>query len=153
MRVGILNVRVFAFSNNTARCATEADHIHNLPQLLESYSPELLNLYLDVEQPIFLKVTGGVGTDQFEAHWEALRVFRRRTRIYVDFNSRDEHDNIVINLLDKPDVVEKIRNELPEGMKVVLYDEELEIEAQLRWSHEFRMWVGIPDWSSKRNLV
>ncbi|SPE58688.1 hypothetical protein SBV1_2790012 [Verrucomicrobia bacterium] len=78
LRIGILNIRAFAFQKNAARCAAEADHLHNLPQLLVSYSPKLLDFYLDVEQPAFLRDTNSLGVGQFEVHWEALRTFRDR---------------------------------------------------------------------------
>lgn len=75
-----------------------------------------------------------------------------KIRIYVDFNSRDEDDNIFISLLGKPNENNDFKNRLVKGLLVVLYDEELEVEAQLGWSDEFNMWLGIPDWSTRKDL-
>src|SRR4051812_31610260 len=66
MSIGLLNIRAFGSAGNASRCSVEADHLHNLPRLLASYSPELLKFYLDVEQPIFVKDTAGEGLVLFE---------------------------------------------------------------------------------------
>jgi hypothetical protein len=75
LKIGIINIRGFASSKNMSRCAAEADHLHNLPELLTSYTPELFRFYLEVEQPLFLKITGGEGVGQFEPHWAILKAF------------------------------------------------------------------------------
>jgi hypothetical protein len=33
----------------------EADHLHNLPQLLADYHPDRLRYYWDIERPSFIK--------------------------------------------------------------------------------------------------
>jgi hypothetical protein len=76
IRIGLLNIRSFGWSGKASRCAAEADHLHNLPQLLESYSRQSLDYYLDVEQPIFVKEASGEGIDEFHVHWDALRAIR-----------------------------------------------------------------------------
>jgi hypothetical protein len=74
IKAGLLNIRSLARSNGP-RCAVEADHLHNLPGVLSSYTPDLLKYYLEVEQPIFVKSTEGEGIGRFEEHWKALRSF------------------------------------------------------------------------------
>jgi hypothetical protein len=39
---------------NCPPAAVEADHIHNLPTLIENYSPELLRYYWDAERVSFM---------------------------------------------------------------------------------------------------
>ena len=74
---GILRVRMAGWRGDAARCALEADHMHNLPNLLQRYSPELLSYYLDCEISSFLDK---VGCDpEFEPLWEQLQKFRETT--------------------------------------------------------------------------
>ena len=77
IEIGIIHIRSFGWDGNAARCALEADHIHNLPGLLISYSPEVLKYYLDVEQPIFIKNTAGVSIGDFKPYWKALDDFAK----------------------------------------------------------------------------
>jgi hypothetical protein len=51
----ILAIRVAGRNRAPDCCAIEADHIHNLPNLLRSYHRELLEYYLDVERPSYLE--------------------------------------------------------------------------------------------------
>ena len=69
-------------------------------------------------------------------------------RVYVDFNSRDDEGNIIINLDGQPD---DVRASVVEASFVTLYDEELEVEALLQKSKQFDQWlVGVPNWSTRR---
>jgi len=76
LKCGLLNLRYYAGRGDSVRCSAEANHLHNLPSLLRSYSPESLDFYLDVEQPEFVADTNGVNIAPFEANWEQLRTFR-----------------------------------------------------------------------------
>jgi hypothetical protein len=75
LRIGILRIRVFGFEGNASRCASEADHLHNLPGLLISYQPGALKYYLEVEQPIFVEKSQGTSIADFEKHWEQLKTY------------------------------------------------------------------------------
>jgi hypothetical protein len=51
---GILCARAAGWSGEAERCAIETDHIHNLPELIENYSPERLRYYWDAERRSFM---------------------------------------------------------------------------------------------------
>jgi hypothetical protein len=70
-----------------------------------------------------------------------------KNRIYVDFNCLDARGNIVINPVE-----EMAADNLCEGMLVILYDEELEVEAHLRTRDQYGMWAAMPDWTTKRSI-
>jgi len=53
LHLGVLTCRLAGWDPDPERCAVEADHIHNLPNLLADYSPDKLQYYWDVERPIF----------------------------------------------------------------------------------------------------
>ena len=69
-------------------------------------------------------------------------------KIYVDFNSRTGPHGIIIH----PSVISAGTTIYHAGDLVTLYDEELEVDARLEYHAEEQWWVGIPDWSTKRNI-
>jgi hypothetical protein len=54
LRTGLVRIRQAAGGADPALCFIEADHLHNLPTLLERYSDELLRFYLSVEREAYL---------------------------------------------------------------------------------------------------
>ena len=53
LRAGVLNARAAGWAGDARRSAAEADHVHNLPDVLADYSPDRLAHYRDVEIPAF----------------------------------------------------------------------------------------------------
>src|SRR5690242_16044628 len=45
LTMGLLRIRMAGWSGEGRICASEADHLHNLPELLSAYSPERLSYY------------------------------------------------------------------------------------------------------------
>jgi hypothetical protein len=41
----------------------------------------------------------------------------------------------------------------PNGERVLLYDEEMEVEAVAEFDAEHRFWLAAPDWSTRRDLT
>src|SRR6266542_306476 len=72
IEAGILRIRAAAWAGDSARCAAEADHIHNLPGLLTNFSSETLRYYWDVERPAFLAQSGEVSLVTFHHLWQEL---------------------------------------------------------------------------------
>src|SRR5437868_764587 len=54
LQTGILRIRAAAWAGNTGQVETEADHVHNLPAILEDYSADALKFYWEIERPCFL---------------------------------------------------------------------------------------------------
>jgi hypothetical protein len=69
LRTGLLRIRALA---DAARCPVEADHLHNLPGLLASYKPELLDYYWQVERVSFVERCGPGDVQDFEPFWNSL---------------------------------------------------------------------------------
>lgn len=76
LKFGLLNIRYYGGKGDSERCSIEANHLHNIPGMLRLYSPEMLDYYLDGEQPEFVKNSGNVNLGPFESSWERLRSFR-----------------------------------------------------------------------------
>lgn len=72
IRYGILRARAAAWSGDSARSAIEADHIHNLPDLLQNYSPDKLQYYWEGEKPAFVAKVAHDGLGRFQDFWQAL---------------------------------------------------------------------------------
>jgi hypothetical protein len=74
LSLGLLRIRSAAWAGDAARCAWEADHLHNLPGLLTQYSPERLTYYWQVERPGFLQRAEdeGISVEEFTAAWNAM---------------------------------------------------------------------------------
>jgi len=54
IEVACLNIRVAGWGNHADYCAMEADHIHNLPSLLQKFRIEELRWYLDLQRNNYL---------------------------------------------------------------------------------------------------
>ena len=72
---GVLACRAAGWSREPARCAVEADHIHNLPGLLADYSPDKLQYYWEIERPSFAARCDPAELPQWEQLWDRLRPF------------------------------------------------------------------------------
>lgn len=72
-------------------------------------------------------------------------------RIYVDFNTMmqdiwsDEPRVRINGHAERPD----LRNR----QRVVVYDEEFEVEAVLEYDTQHDVWWARPDWSTRRDLI
>ena len=74
IQTGILRIRAAAWAGNNDQADLEADHIHNLPDLLARYSIQKLDYYWNVERPCFERAITGLSQDsQLAELWERLR--------------------------------------------------------------------------------
>ncbi len=55
IRVGLRRIRTFAHNRDSTACHREADHIHNLPELVTTLNLDQLRYYLDVERGQFVR--------------------------------------------------------------------------------------------------
>lgn len=73
-----VSIRFAGWKGNARYCGIEADHIHNLPSLLEYYAVEKLRYYLQVECPSYLeqlKELCGNSVRGYEQHWQRLEKY------------------------------------------------------------------------------
>src|SRR5438067_1850334 len=68
---GLLRIRAAGWSGDPGRCAAQADHLHNLPDLLTDFSQEKLEYYWDVERPSY--AAHAADAAWFDELWEKLR--------------------------------------------------------------------------------
>lgn len=81
LQYSLLGIRAAGWDGHADRCALEADHVHNLPALLQSVKPELLHHYWEVDRRSFVAARAeiGIGSDDFHPLWEKLRPFVERS--------------------------------------------------------------------------
>jgi hypothetical protein len=71
----LLRIRAAGWANNAALCATEADHVHNIPVLLAHYSAEYLKSYIEVvtsSSYVDRCHQMGYNIQQYRALWDKL---------------------------------------------------------------------------------
>jgi hypothetical protein len=71
LQTGLLRIRAVGISNDSRRCAIEADHLHNLPALLSGYSADLLQYYWDFERTAYIGQSQQGDVSIVEDHWIA----------------------------------------------------------------------------------
>ncbi len=70
LRTGLLRIRSFGWEGRADECALEADHLHNLPNLVSDTTLDLVLYYYRVERPSFAQKT--LRPQEFEPYWEQL---------------------------------------------------------------------------------
>ena|SRR5437773_1235522 len=81
LRTGLLRIRALSWSNDSRRCAVEADHLHNLPSLLTDFSLDRLQYYWDAERVGYLSQSTKEEVVLFEPDWKRLECFVGRERM------------------------------------------------------------------------
>jgi hypothetical protein len=72
LKIGLLNIRYYADGRNLERCAIEANHLHNIPGLLEKFSIDLLKFYIDVERTQYIRETKDQVLEEIRDAWTEL---------------------------------------------------------------------------------
>jgi hypothetical protein len=72
LKTGILQIRALGWSKEPERCSRQADHIHNLPDLLRNFSPDLLTFYWQTERASFIQHSSPEERVLFEPLWSRL---------------------------------------------------------------------------------
>lgn len=75
-----------------------------------------------------------------------------KPRIYADFNNSTEDYKVRLNGVGSQADINIASVPLIEGAKVILYDEELEVEGRLERADDRGNWVAVPDWSTRREM-
>ncbi len=74
LSTAILRIRHLGVQGCAEECEIEADHVHNLPALIQDYSPERLEYYWSIERVHYLKLKEGMSLGEFVPLWDELSV-------------------------------------------------------------------------------
>jgi hypothetical protein len=80
LSTGLLRIRALACAGDAKRCAIEADHIHNLPQLVASCDVEALAYYVEVERASYVEQTDAEYLLIYEPLWRRLQTHTEASR-------------------------------------------------------------------------
>lgn len=72
--MGLLRIRALGWSGDAEGCAIEADHIHNVPDLLAHFSPERLAYYWEVERNSYIDRTPQPQLSGWEPLWRKMQI-------------------------------------------------------------------------------
>ena len=72
----LLRIRSFGGRGEADMCAIEADHVHNLPALVDNFSFLALSRYYVLDRPGYLK--RATKPEEFYPIWEELREWMER---------------------------------------------------------------------------
>ena len=70
-----LAVRSAGGRRNSRVCELEAEHVHNLPELIRNFDPQYFRSYLDLTRPSLVEAmreTPGGDVGQYQELWKAL---------------------------------------------------------------------------------
>jgi len=70
---GIVNIRFQCEGGRYELCEAEANHIHNIPGLVQDFSADKLAYYLEVEVPQYVRAIGHPPRGDLLPQWEILR--------------------------------------------------------------------------------
>ena len=76
-----------------------------------------------------------------------------KIHLYGDFNNCTEDYKIRLITVGSLRDIEQKRDKLSDGLTVILSDNEIEVEAHLERDERDEMWLGVPDWSTRRDVV
>jgi len=74
LRNGLLLIREKAITDPAA-CEIEADHLHNLPTLLENHSLDLLRYYYNIERQDYLSRCRSEPAEVYMVSWQMISAY------------------------------------------------------------------------------
>ena len=73
-------------------------------------------------------------------------------RVFADFHNADAQGRLRLNCVGTVRDLSRQRIELTDGLTLVLYSEELEVEGQVQYSSEENLWVAVIDWDAIKEV-
>jgi len=68
----VIRARAFAHQGYEKRCFLEADHVHNLPHIINDFKVERLQYYWDIERTLFMRSVPANETQDLASLWDQL---------------------------------------------------------------------------------
>jgi hypothetical protein len=72
--------------------------------------------------------------------------------VYSDFNNADPQGRLRLNCVGTINDLARLGVRLSEGLRLLLHDEELQAEGEVRYSADERDWVAAIDWNAVRSV-
>ena len=75
-----------------------------------------------------------------------------RPRIFADFHNADPRGRVRLNCAGTVDDLSRQQVVLRDGLRLVVYSEDLEAEGMAHYSTEESLWVAVVDWDAIRGM-
>ncbi len=72
-------------------------------------------------------------------------------RLWADFDNSDEDGRINLNCVGSLASIGALASPLRPGTRVLLSDDQVEVEGVIEFDDAHGVWVAIPDWSTIEN--
>ena len=74
-------------------------------------------------------------------------------RIYADFHSADIKGRLRLNCVGTVQDLSRQCIILEEGLDLILYSEDLEVDGRVQFSNDESIWVAVIDWNAIREVA
>lgn len=73
-------------------------------------------------------------------------------RVFADFHNADEYGRLRLNCVGTIEDLNRQNIQLQENTQLILYSEELEVDATVQYSEQENIWVAKIDWEQIREV-
>ena len=74
------------------------------------------------------------------------------SRVFVDFHNADEQGRLRLNCIGTIEDLARQQGELENGQQLTLYSEDLEVDGEVQFSEDEKVWVATIDWNQIRQV-
>lgn len=75
-----------------------------------------------------------------------------KPRIFADFHNADARGRLRLNCIGTVEDLAQQHVVLQDGLRLMVYSEDLEVEGVVRYSTEENLWVAVIDWNAIRDI-
>ena len=76
-----------------------------------------------------------------------------KPRVFTDFHNADAQGRLRLNCVGTVEDLACQKIVLKEGLSLILYSEDLEIDGVVRYSQKENLWVAVIDWNAIRKVA
>ncbi len=73
-------------------------------------------------------------------------------RVFADFHNADPKGRLRMNCIGTVEDLSRQQVTLQEGVQLVMYSEDLEVDGEVFYSSEESLWVAVIDWDAVREV-
>jgi hypothetical protein len=75
-----------------------------------------------------------------------------RPRVYADFHNADPQGRVRLNTRGTLDDLARQQVALSDGLRLTLYSEDAEADAEAHYSNDEKLWTAVIDWDAIRQF-
>ena len=71
-----------------------------------------------------------------------------KVRVFADFHNADVKGRVRLNCAGTVEDLKRQGIVLRDGLSLIIYSEELEVEGTVHYSEEEKLWIAVIDWNA-----